>query len=71
MEVLVFVDVDAIAHPTDTSVTANKVPFVYAAASLSLMTISFGILLLLLVIHMMTGCKVQRDSNRSTSRAVG
>lgn len=56
MEVLVFMDCDKIAHPTDTSATANKVPLVYAAASLSLMTISFTILVLLLIVHWRTGC---------------
>lgn len=61
MEVLVFVDVDEIAHPSDTAVTANKVPFVYAAASFSLMTISFAILLLLLVIHWMTGYSIRNQ----------
>jgi len=61
MELLVFTDCDKIAHPTDTSITANKVPFVYAAASLSLMTISFAILLLLLVIHLMTGYSIRNQ----------
>lgn len=51
MEVLIFVDVDKMAYPSDPLVTANKVPFVYAAASLSLMTISTFFLLLIIVIH--------------------
>jgi hypothetical protein len=61
MEVLVFVDVDKIAHPSDTAVTANTVPFAYAAASLSLMTISFAILILLYVIHLMTGYSIRNQ----------
>ena len=51
MEVIVFTDVDKMAHPSDSSVTANKVPFVYAAASLSLMTISTAFLLLIIMFH--------------------
>ena len=51
MEILVFVDVDKMANPTDTSLDANKVPFNYAAASLSLMTVSLAALVFVTLYH--------------------
>lgn len=51
MEVLVYIDVDKMANPTDTTVTANKVPFTYAVASLVLMTVSLAALLFVTLYH--------------------
>jgi len=59
MELILFVDVDEMAHPADNQTVANKVPFVYSAASLSLMTVSFFLLLLIILVHVMTNYSIR------------
>jgi hypothetical protein len=51
MEIIIFVDADKMAHNPAPNGTANPVALPYAAASLSLMTVSLAALFLVLLYH--------------------